>query len=126
MVRNFGKGGNGAKKMKNGTTEINRILLFKEIGQEYAVVTEVLGHGRCRCLCSDAVNRLCIIRGNMRKGYMNRVYKTDTVLVSLRDFQDYKADIIHVYSADEVRSLQAYGEITSCTEERTDEFVEFC
>ena len=112
--------------MKNGTTEINRILLFKEIGQEYAVVTEVLGHGRCRCLCSDAVNRLCIIRGNMRKGYMNRVYKTDTVLVSLRDFQDYKADIIHVYSADEVRSLQAYGEITSCKEERTDEFVEFC
>lgn len=125
MVRNFGKGGKGAKKMKNGLSETNRILLFKESGQEYAVVNEVLGNGRCRCLCSDAVNRLCIIRGTMRKGQMNRIVKSDIVLVSLRDFQDSKADIIHVYTTDEVRSLQSYGEITEFQEEHKDEFIEF-
>jgi translation initiation factor 1A len=29
----------------------------------------------------------------------------------LREFQQEKADIIHKYSADEARSLQAYGEL---------------
>ena len=52
-----------------------------------------------------------MIRGNMRKGSMNRIYKGDLVLVSLRDFQDSKADIIHLYKTDEVRLLQQYNEI---------------
>lgn len=126
MVRNFGKGGKGAKKMKNGSPETNRILLFKENGQEYAVVDEALGHGRFRCTCSDTVNRLCIIRGSMRKGQTNRVQKGDTILVSLRSFQDNKADICHLYTTDEVRSLQGYGEIAYIMEENTnDEFVDF-
>jgi translation initiation factor 1A len=125
MVRNFGKGGKGAKKMRNGV-ESNRILLFKENGQEYAVVQEMLGHGMCLCSCTDNLSRLGIIRGNMRKGSMNRVHKGDTVLVSLRDFQDNKADIVHLYTPDEVRSLQAYGELqANPQEEQIDEFVEF-
>jgi translation initiation factor 1A len=32
-------------------------------------------------------------------------------LIGLREFQQEKADIIHKYSADEARSLQAYGEL---------------
>jgi translation initiation factor 1A len=35
----------------------------------------------------------------------------DIVLVSLREFQDSKADIIHKYTPDEARSLKAYGEL---------------
>jgi hypothetical protein len=35
----------------------------------------------------------------------------DIVLIGLREFQQEKADIIHKYSADEARSLQAYGEL---------------
>ena len=125
MVRNFGKGGKGAKKMKN-SVESNRILLFKEVGQEYAVVQDMLGHGRCTCACTDNVSRLGIIRGNMRKGATNRVYKGDTVLVSLREFQDQKADIVHLYTTDEVRALQAYGELPSTQSgDPEDEFVEF-
>lgn len=127
MVRNFGKGGKGAKKMKN-SVESNRILLFKEAGQEYAVVQDMLGHGRCTCACTDNVPRLGIIRGNMRKGAINRVCKGDVVLVSLREFQDQKADIVHLYTADEVRALQAYGELPSTSTQSgnsEDEFVEF-
>ena len=30
----------------------------------------------------------------------------DLILISLRDFEDGKADIIHKYSAEEARSLQ--------------------
>ena len=113
MVRNFGKGGKGCKKMKNSSLgDSDRVLLFKELGQDYAVVKELLGGGRCRCLFSqDGVERLCIIRGNMRKRSVNRIFKGDLVLVSLRDFQDNKADIIHLYNHDEVRSLISYNEI---------------
>ena len=54
-----------------------------------------------------------MIRGNMRKGSFNRIYKGDLVLVSLREFQDSKADIIHLYKSEEVRALQEYNELSS-------------
>ena len=40
------------------------------------------------------------------------IRKNDIVLVALRDFQDGKADIIHLYTDDDVRSLTSYEEIT--------------
>jgi translation initiation factor 1A len=33
------------------------------------------------------------------------------VLVGLREFQPDKADVIHKYTTDEARNLQAYGEL---------------
>ena len=122
MVRNFGKGGKGCKKMKNSAIENNRLLLFKEHGQEYAVVQEIFGHGRYRCVFYDKTTRLCILRGSLRKSKM-RIYKGDTVLVSLRDFQDAKADIIHVYAQEEVHSLANYGELETHVVEEND--IEF-
>lgn len=35
----------------------------------------------------------------------------DIILLSLRDFQDDKADVIVKYTADEARNLKAYGEL---------------
>ena len=35
----------------------------------------------------------------------------DIILVSLRDYQDAKADVILKYSADEARNLKTYGEL---------------
>ena len=35
----------------------------------------------------------------------------DIILISLRDYQDDRADIIHKYNSDEARSLKAYGEL---------------
>lgn len=134
MVLNSGKGGKGCRKMKNstgGTT--NRTLEFKEAFQEYGLVTDMLGNGRCKCVCSDSITRLCMIRGNMRKGSMNRIFKGDLVLVSLRDFQDSKADIVHLYKPEEVRSLINYKELDEAfvknpqrsNYDSTDEFIEF-
>merc|ERR1719478_2050589 len=60
-------------------------------------------------MCFDNVKRLCHIRGKMRKKVW--VMQGDIVLVSLRDFQDEKADIILKYNADEARNLKTYGEL---------------
>ena len=35
----------------------------------------------------------------------------DIVLIGLREFQEDKADVIHKYTTEEARSLQAYGEL---------------
>lgn len=37
----------------------------------------------------------------------------DIILLSLRDFQDDRADVIHKYTADEARNLKTYGELKS-------------
>ena len=51
------------------------------------------------------------IRGTMRKKIW--INQGDIILVSLRDFQKDKGDVILKYSADEARSLKAYGELPS-------------
>jgi len=108
-LKNKGKGGKARKKGKRQNEEAKRELVFKEVGQEYAQVTAMLGDGRLRALCFDNVERLCKIRGKM----MRRVWigKDDIILVGLRDFEDGKADVILKYTLDESRQLQAYGEL---------------
>mmetsp|Transcript_1996 Transcript_1996/g.2177 ORF Transcript_1996/g.2177 Transcript_1996/m.2177 type:complete len:125 (-) Transcript_1996:70-444(-) len=69
----------------------------------------MLGNGRCDVQCVDGVKRLCHIRGKMRKKVWCN--QGDIVLVSLRDFQDEKGDIIVKYTAEEARSLKNYGEL---------------
>lgn len=69
----------------------------------------MLGNARVEAFCFDGVSRLCQIRGQMRKRVW--INMGDIVLVSLREFQDSKADIIWKYTPDEARSLKAYGEL---------------
>ena len=124
MTKNSGKGGKSHKKMKNIQVTMKE-LLFAEDGQEYAIITDMLGSGRCLATTySDKVSRLCIIRGNMRKKSVFFIRKGDTVLISLRDYQDNKADIIHLYNDDEVRSLKAYKEIV-IEEENEESSIDF-
>ena len=59
--------------------------------------------------CYDGKKRLAHIRGKMRKRVWVGV--SDIVLVSLRDFQDEKCDVIQKYSADEARNLKVYKEL---------------
>merc|ERR1711900_58187 len=74
-----------------------RELPFKEEGQEYAQVLKMLGNGRLEALCFDGSKRLAHIRGKLRK----------KVWIN----QGEKGDVILKYSADEARSLKAYGEL---------------
>ena len=102
------KGGKGYKKGKKGSQNTTKDLIFKVEGQEYAVVLKLLGNCRLEAQCYDGVKRLCHIRGAMRKKVW--INMGDTILVSLRDFQDNKADVINKYSPEDVRKLQEYGE----------------
>lgn len=112
---NCGKGGSGHKKMKkSGFVTPNRELYFKEADQDYALVTAMLGHNRCRVkLSEDQREVVGTIRGSMRKKYAYHVNKSDIVLVGLRDFQDEKVDIMHLYNSDEVKMLINYNEINT-------------
>lgn len=109
MPKNKGKGGKNRRRGKNENEGLKRELVFKEDGQEYAQVTKMLGNGRLEAMCFDGVKRLCHIRGKLRKKVW--INQGDIILLSLRDYQDEKGDVIMKYSADEARSLKAYGEL---------------
>jgi translation initiation factor 1A len=99
-------------------------LVFREDGQEYAQVVKMLGNGRLEALCFDGEKRLAHIRGKMRKKVsvhcrcvhdlfcltdaLHQVWinQGDIVLLSLREFQDGKADVIVKYTADEARNCK--------------------
>ena len=92
------------------TLDKSREIPFREEdGQSYAVVLAMLGNKRLRARCEDCVERLCIIRGSMRRSEW--ISPGDVILVSLRDFQDEKADVIHRYPHDDVRRLRRLGEL---------------
>jgi translation initiation factor 1A len=67
MPKNKGKGGKNRRRGKNENESDKRELVFKEDGQEYAQVTKMLGNGRLEAYCFDGSNRLCHIRGKLRK-----------------------------------------------------------
>lgn len=83
--------------------------LFVLLLSEYAQVLKMLGNGRLEAQCFDGEKRLAHIRGKLRKKVW--INQGDIVLISLRDFQDDKADVIQKYTADEARSLKQYGEL---------------
>lgn len=77
--------------------------LKKEVDQEYAFVKEKLGNCRMRVSCFDKKVRLATIRGKMRRRCW--INPADIVLISLRDFQDDKCDIIQKFTGDQVKLL---------------------
>ncbi|KAI1379668.1 hypothetical protein F4677DRAFT_407190 [Hypoxylon crocopeplum] len=109
MPKNKGKGGKNRRRGKNENDNEKRELTFKEDGQEYAQVVKMLGNGRLEAQCFDGAKRLAHIRGKLRKKVW--INNGDIILLSLRDYQDEKGDVILKYSADEARSLKAYGEL---------------
>jgi translation initiation factor 1A len=122
-------GGSGAKKAasKNNQQTVRHIPLKEEL-QEYGIVQNLLGSGRLKVLClTDRVERLGTIRGNMyKKVWIN---KDDIILVSLREYQDDKCDVIFKYNPDEVKFLKKIGHIPkdleTVREENEDELIEF-
>lgn len=77
----------------------------------YGKVLKLLGDARMSVFCGDNVTRVCRVRGKMK----NRVWvrKQDVVLVAkwAGFTSDDKADIIHKYTDDEVKTLRKRGEI---------------
>jgi translation initiation factor 1A len=77
---------------------------LKVDGSVYGQVTSVLGDCNFRVLCFDGRERMCHLRKAAKKG--ERVVTGVIVLVCLRDYQDDKGDIIHVYTKDQTVQLR--------------------
>jgi translation initiation factor 1A len=103
-------GGKNFKKQKKSNNPRERELVFRENEQSYARIIKNLGDGRFECECFEPeCNLIGIIRGSMRKRVWLGV--GDTILVSFRDFDNSKCDIIHKYTSDESMRLKSFGEI---------------
>ncbi len=108
MPKNTGMGGNKRKKGKKQVQE-DRELVYKGESEEYAQVTKLLGDGRFECNCADGQKRIAHVRGKMRKRIW--IGNGDIILVSLRDFEPEKCDVVEKYKEKEVAKLKKVGEI---------------
>ena len=116
MPKKNTKGGKAFKKKKktdsstgNNDPRGTKKVDFKTEDQQYGQVTKLLGNCRLEIACFDGVNRLCHIRGSMRKKVWIKM--NDIVLVSLRDFEDAKGDILYKYEIPEINFLKKENEI---------------
>lgn len=103
------KGGKKHKKGKKNNSQQTKELRFKEIGQEYAQIKKCKGNCRFDVFCFDGKERMATLCGTMRKRKFVNLH--NIVLVSLRDFEDAKCDIIDLYDDNQVYQLKDYGEL---------------
>ena len=109
MVKGGKKGRRGKKNKETG----NKKIIYKEDDQEYAYVVKLLGDSRVtvRYIKNNQVMEcIGIICGKMKK----RVWITvgDLVIVSIREFQENKVDILYKYHATSHRNLIKQKEIS--------------
>ena len=113
------KGGNKTKKQKKVTdSKEDRPLVLKDIEQmqEYAQILKAFGNGRFEANCFDGKVRLSHARGNLKKKKMF-VKSGDVVLLSLREFEDNKCDILYIFNVKEIKELKKMGEIPKTVSE---------
>lgn len=79
--------------------------------QSYGTVTKLLGNGRMMVLLEDMTEKMCSIRGSMRR--REWVNANDLVLVSFREFDSKCADVIRKYTEAETAELRRLGEISN-------------
>jgi translation initiation factor 1A len=97
-------------KQRSKRDEKNRELELPDSCQEFAIVQEMLGNGRVRIMCEDKLSRVGRICGSMRR-YKSKVLIEigDLVIISKRDYEKDKVDIIHKYALDEANKLTYEG-----------------
>ena len=133
------RGGKGYKKgKKGGDGTISRAILYRETGQYYAKVTKMTGNRNLLAIVeydnpkntSEVQHKevICHIRGSMRKRtWINR---DDVILVSERDYEPDKFDVLHKYNNDEVKTLEKQCEIKSksltTSGNGADDNIDFC
>jgi translation initiation factor 1A len=102
-------------KKRTNRNDKHRALEGVEEGQGYAIVQDLIGNGRLRALCSDNVVRLAKIRGSLRKtSHKIIIEKNDLILISFRDFEPDKVDVLHKYSYDEANQIMNAFEMPDC------------
>ena len=115
MPKNTGPGGKKFKKIKHNLELGKRPMIYAEEGQKYALVTKLLGNGRIYVsFIRDKVGQvelLAIIRGSLRKK-KQWVKVGNYILISERDYEKEKVDVIHVYNDGEMNELKKKGLIS--------------
>lgn len=102
--------GKKSKKNKRPPKEVKaRELNFAEDQQEYAKVLTLLGDRKLNVKLPDMTETMAVIPGRMRRRCWISV--DNVILISFRDFQDGKVDVIHKFTDDEVKNLVNYSEI---------------
>jgi translation initiation factor 1A len=121
MGKKNAKGGKGHRKMgkKNTNRDTRNTLIIKEEGEEYVKVAKMLGGARMYVTFPDGSECICRIPGKMRKR-RSWISVGDIILVSIRDYQEDHCDVIHRYTADQVRVLKLQGDITFTLDGFTD------
>ena len=117
MVKNK-KGGSSHKKMarkfvnnNSGPRKLRKAKLND--GEIYAKVLQMYGNGMCNVICSDNVERLCIIRRRFkgRNKRDNMVGLNSILLVGRREWElvadnkKQKVDLLYVYNGSDVKEL---------------------
>ena len=108
----------GGKKFKKNKHHLQtaRELVLPEKDQYYALVNKLLGNCRVTVSYVDPKKGVIEILSKMRKTLKRKkqwVKVGNYVLISLRDFEDGKADVIHVYNDQEMNDLKRKGYIGS-------------
>lgn len=86
-----------------------RNLRMPDDDELFAVVTDMLGHGRVKLRCEDGKERMGRIPGRMRKRIWIR--EDDVVLCKPWDWEDDKADIEWRYESADADQLRREGHI---------------
>lgn len=83
----------------------NNYIIDKEY-ELYAYVIKLLGNCRVLVLCDNGNEAIGVIRGSMRR-FNKRVLieAGDIIVVSTREYQDNKVDIVHKYNAEQCKIL---------------------
>lgn len=110
MTKANSKGGKNRRKGKSIGMTFKREISYPAEDQVYGWVEKVLGDRRVLCKCSDDKERVCHIRGKFNR----RVWITsgDLLILSVRDFQEEKADVVHKYNHDEFLFLKEQDELS--------------
>ena len=82
--------------------------------EEYAYVKKLLGNCRTQVITNSGIEAIGIIRGSLRKFNKRILIESgDIVVVSKREFQDSKVDIVHKYNQEQVQCLVSEGKLSN-------------
>ena len=100
------------RNKKKGTKVVDNYTINLDY-EEYALAKKLLGNCRVLVLCNGGEEIVGIIRGNMRK-FNKRVLIDvgDIVVVSKRDYQSNKVDIVHKYNSEQCKTIINNKEIS--------------
>ncbi len=86
-------------------------MVYPSAGDVLGVVVKLLGFDRILVKCQDGYERLCRIRGKMKRRVWIR--ESDVVLVSPWEFQsDKRGDVVWRYTHGQAEALRRKGLLT--------------